>query len=241
MPFGCTPHKEQQEEVISHLPRSDSNARAHRPQTLLPHKEQGRKGAATLRRACSKPMNRMKNWENSLYRSFGTLDGPGIRFVVFLIGCYLRCKFCHNIDVVLCKILLMNCGRTRGKILRNKPYLDASGGGVTVSGGEPFFQTDFLEEFLEKCHENGIPHCCRYLSQNISRTFRDAFAKHTDLFLISLKHFDDSTHRFLTGRNKDILENIRQLSAMKNAFWFRYVILQGYRRKKIFLHSHFIL
>lgn len=165
--------------------------------------------------------------------SLGTLDGPGIRFVVFLAGCYLRCKFCHNIDVVLCKDpLFLTANDLLEKILRNKPYLEASGGGVTVSGGEPFYQTDFLEEFLEKCQENNI-HTAVDTSLKTSSEHLERIAKYTDLFLISLKHFDDKTHHFLTARgNVDILENVRHLSDMKKRIWFRYLILPGYTDTK---------
>lgn len=209
---------------------SDSNARAHRPPNLAPPQGAGAEGACNTS-ACVLKTHESHEKIGRIHsiESFGTLDGPGIRFVVFLAGCYLRCKFCHNIDVVLCKDpLLMSAEELVAKILRNKPYLDASGGGVTVSGGEPFFQTDFLEEFLEKCHESGI-HTTVDTSLKTSTEHLERIAKHTDLFLTSLKHFDENTHRFLTGRgNKDILENIRQLSTMKKRIWFRYVILPGY-------------
>ncbi len=161
--------------------------------------------------------------------SFGTLDGPGIRTVIFLAGCFLRCKYCHNIDVVLTKNpAYYTPQELLERVLSNKPYLDASGGGVTVSGGDPFFQAHFLAEFFELCQQKGI-HTAADTSLKTNRQMLELVEPHTDMFLVSLKHFDDATHRFLTGRgNKDILENIRYLSGLKKRIWFRYLILPGY-------------
>src|SRR6056297_2787153 len=89
--------------------------------------------------------------------SFGTQDGPGIRYVVFMQGCPLRCKYCHNPDT-----WSMDGGREVGvnelftKILRCQPYMERSDGGVTISGGEPTLQLEFVYELLARCKEAGI-------------------------------------------------------------------------------------
>ncbi len=162
------------------------------------------------------------------FESFGTLDGPGIRLVVFMSGCPLRCKYCHNIDVVLDKNSPSYIPEEIiKKILKNKPYLDASGGGVTLSGGDPVFQPEFLKEFLKLCKENNV-HTAVDTSLYTSKKLIDDILPYTDLFMVSLKHFDTKKHRWLTGvPNEQILENIHYLSEKKARIWLRYLVLPG--------------
>ena len=92
--------------------------------------------------------------------SMGLVDGPGIRFVVFLQGCAIRCSFCHNPDSRdLCGGEIVESDELMSRILRFRPYFERSGGGVTFSGGEPLLQKDFLIEMLTKCRENGVHTC----------------------------------------------------------------------------------
>lgn len=162
------------------------------------------------------------------FESFGTLDGPGIRFVVFMAGCPLRCKYCHNIDIAVCKNAKKYTPEEVLKmILKNKPYFNASGGGVTLSGGDPVFQSDFLVEFLQLCQEENI-HTAVDTSLYTTKTVIDKISPFTDLFLISLKHFDDEIHKSLTGvSNKQILKNVKYLSDLKKKIWFRFLVLPG--------------
>ncbi len=119
-----------------------------------------------------------------------------------------------------------------GKILKNKPYFDSSGGGVTVSGGEPFLQPKFLTEFLSLCKKNNL-HTAVDTSLHTTKKSINAALPYTDLFMISLKHFDEKTHEFLTGAsNRVILENVKHLSGKKARIWFRYLILPGYTNTK---------
>lgn len=167
------------------------------------------------------------------FESFGTLDGPGIRFVVFFAGCPLRCKFCHNIDIVHAKEPMeLTANEILKQILRDRPYMDASCGGVTVSGGDPFSQPEFLADFLRKCKESQL-HTAVDTSLCAPAKFIPIIAEHTDLFLISLKHFDDKVHRYLTGgSNHLILNNIRLVSELQKRIWFRLLILPGYTDTK---------
>ncbi len=162
------------------------------------------------------------------FESFGTLDGPGIRFVIFFAGCPLRCKYCHNIDVVYAKDApQMTADELVEVILRNKPYIDASGGGVTVSGGDPVSQPEFLIEFFRTCQENGI-HTAADTSLAIAPKWIEPIAAVTDLFLISLKQMDDAEHVRLTEvSNKLILRNIEALNRLGKRIWFRFLILPG--------------
>lgn len=89
--------------------------------------------------------------------SMGLVDGPGIRYVVFMQGCALRCRYCHNPDTWAVNTgQVMEADALFQKILRFRPYFESSGGGVTFSGGEPLLQPAFLTEMLKKCKEAGI-------------------------------------------------------------------------------------
>ncbi len=162
------------------------------------------------------------------FESFGTVDGPGIRFVVFMGGCPLRCQYCHNIDMVLGKVGDEYTPEdVVAKIERNKPYFEGSGGGVTFSGGEPTMQPDFLEATLKLCQEHGI-HTTVDSSLFCAPQVLERIIPHTDLFMVSLKHFDNEMHKKLAGvPNKQILENVHFLSEKGVRLWLRFVLLPG--------------
>lgn len=163
------------------------------------------------------------------FESFGTLDGPGLRFVVFLEGCPLRCLYCHNVDMLdMCDYQEMTPAQLLKTVLPYKPYFESSEGGVTVSGGDPIMQADFVAEFFRLCKKEGIhttlDTSCFTVKKNL-----DKLIPVTDLFMTSLKHFDEKKHLKLTGvSNKPILENIRYLKKNKKRIWFRYLILPGW-------------
>jgi pyruvate formate lyase activating enzyme len=165
------------------------------------------------------------------FESLGTLDGPGIRLVIFLAGCPLRCAYCHNIDVVYCQnsqAQKFTTDEIIHKLKNNQPYFEATGGGVTVSGGDPVLQSAFVIELFQKCQEQGI-HTAFDTSLYTSKSSLDQLLPVTDLFLISLKHFDDQIHQQLTQvSNQKILENITYLSKKKARIWFRYLVLPGF-------------
>ena len=162
--------------------------------------------------------------------SFGTVDGPGIRFVLFLQGCHLQCKYCHNRDT-----WDINGGEYKSvdeiveKINRYKNYIIPSGGGVTVTGGEPLIQASFVLELFKKLKENGI-HTCVDTSGMFALTdgIKEVL-KYTDLVLLDIKHIADEKCKELVGvSNKKELEFARYLSDNNIKMWIRQVLVPGY-------------
>lgn len=161
--------------------------------------------------------------------SFGTVDGPGIRFVLFLQGCHLQCKYCHNRDT-----WDINGGSYKSldaifeKIIRYKNYIYPNGG-VTVTGGEPLLQVKFLIELFTKLKDKGI-HTCIDTSGMTSLT--DDVKKVlslTDLVLLDIKHINDEKCKDLVGRsNKLELAFARYLSDNNIPMWIRQVLIPGY-------------
>jgi len=181
----------------------------------------------------SKPVNKTTGMIHS-FETFGALDGPGIRFVVFFEGCPLRCVYCHNRDMLdLKNYTTMTPRELLNKVLDYKPYF-GSDGGVTISGGDPVFQPKFLLEFLKLCKKARI-NTTIDTSLFTSREVINSIFPYVDLFMVSLKHFNSDTHKCLTGvPNEGVLDNIRYLSGkiesnnMYPKMLFRYVILPGY-------------
>ena len=162
--------------------------------------------------------------------SFGTVDGPGIRFVLFLQGCHLQCKYCHNRDT-----WDMKGGEYKTlddifeKIKRYKNYMMLSGGGVTVTGGEPLLQVKFLIELFKKLKQEGI-HTCIDTSGIVAITDDiKELLKYTDLVLLDIKHIDDEKCKKLVGSsNKRELEFAQYLSDNNIKIWIRQVLVPGY-------------
>lgn len=162
--------------------------------------------------------------------SFGTVDGPGIRFVLFLQGCSLKCKYCHNRDT-----WDMTLGEEKTlegiveKVNRYKTYMTLSGGGVTVTGGEPLLQVKFLIEFFKRLKEENINTCIDTSGMfNITDDIREVL-RYTDLVLLDIKHIDDKKCKELVGAsNKKELEFARYLSDNGKKMWIRQVLVPGY-------------
>lgn len=182
----------------------------------------------------SKPI---KGWVHSI-ESMGTVDGPGIRSVVFLSGCPLRCQYCHNIDVTIPKRgEHLSPEELVTKLRKNKPYFDRSGGGVTFSGGDPLMQLNFLRENLKQLQSEGI-HTCVDTSFFSNWMEIESIMPFTDLFMISVKHLDNKKHKALTKvSNRQILENLKKLSLTEQRFWIRFVILPGITDTKTHLQQ----
>ena len=161
--------------------------------------------------------------------SFGTVDGPGIRFVLFLQGCHLQCKYCHNRDT-----WDINGGTYKSldeifdKIMRYKNYIYPNGG-VTVTGGEPLLQVKFLIELFTKLKENNI-HTCVDTSGMVAITSDiKKLLTLTDLVLLDIKHIDDEKCKKLVGKsNKLELEFAKYLSENNISMWIRQVLVPGY-------------
>ncbi len=147
----------------------------------------------------------------------GTLDGPGIRTVVFFQGCPLKCKFCHNIDTNFPKMgQEYTPEELFKKVIRNQEYWK-NGGGVTISGGEPVMQPEFLLEFLKLLKENNI-HTAVDTCIKTNKKVIDLIHPFVDLWMISLKELNNEKHLELTeSENKQILENIEYVDSKKGA------------------------
>ncbi len=162
--------------------------------------------------------------------TFGTVDGPGIRFVVFVQGCPLKCMYCHNRDTWDIKTgNLTKISDLVAEIKRYIPYMKSSGGGVTVSGGEPLLQPKFVLNLFKELKKLNI-HTA--LDTAGSLAINDDIAellKYTDLVLLDIKHIDDEQAKSLTGiSNKNNLEFARYLSNNHIPVWIRQVIIPGY-------------
>jgi pyruvate formate lyase activating enzyme len=165
--------------------------------------------------------------------TFGSVDGPGIRFIVFLKGCKLRCKYCHNADTWDPNSEDM---RTPDELLdfaeRYRSYWGEEGG-ITVSGGEPLLQIDFLIELFKKAKERGINTCIDTALQPFTREepFFSKFEelmKYTDLLLVDIKHIDRDEHIELTGLpNDNIIDGFKYLSDISKPIWIRHVLVPG--------------
>lgn len=159
--------------------------------------------------------------------SMGLVDGPGIRTVVFLQGCGIRCCYCHNPDTwahdggeVIASEALVN------KLCRFKSYFDASGGGVTFSGGEPLQQPAFLAEALRLCKEAGLHTCID--TAGVGLGDYDAILANTDLVLYDVKHFTPEGYQQITGTTME--RTLAFLDAVQKAdvpLWVRHVVVPG--------------
>ena len=163
--------------------------------------------------------------------SFGAADGPGVRFIVFMQGCHMRCRYCHNPDtwkmdggdeVTADEILK--------RALRFKPYWGKDGG-ITISGGEPLLQIDFVIELFKKAKELGINTCIDTAVNPFTKEepFFSKFEelmKYTDLLLLDLKEINPARHKDLTGfDNSNIIEMAKYLSEINKPVWIRHVLV----------------
>ena len=173
--------------------------------------------------------------------TFGTVDGPGVRYVIFVQGCPMRCQYCHNPDT-----WELNAGtlKTVDELLEDyekyRPYL--TNGGLTVTGGEPMMQMEFLIELFKKAKEKDI-HTCIDSSGVVFNRNSESFMsklnellKYTDLIMLDIKHIDDEEHKKLTGQsNKNILDFARYLNEINFPIWIRHVTVPGITYKTEYL------
>lgn len=166
--------------------------------------------------------------------TFGTVDGPGIRYVLFLQGCPMRCLYCHNPDTW--KIgggKAVTADEIIAEYNKNKAFY--SNGGITVTGGEPLLQIDFITELFMKAKALGIHTCIdtsgvTYDADNGSLVEKmDELMKYTDLVMLDIKHIDTNRHLELTGKeNKNILDFSKYLEKKNIPVWVRHVVVEGY-------------
>ncbi len=163
--------------------------------------------------------------------SFGTVDGPGVRFVVFTQGCPFRCLYCHNPDTWDYNAgTLMSADEILEQYAKNKAFY--RDGGITVTGGEPLVQTDFVLELFTKAKAKGIHTCLdtsggTYAANNPKVVAKvDALLDVTDLVMLDIKHIDNEEHIKLVGiPNKEVLAFARHINAKKKPFLVRHVIV----------------
>lgn len=163
--------------------------------------------------------------------SFGTVDGPGTRFVIFFQGCPMRCLYCHNPDTWSAK---GGERRTAESLLKDYESLKEfyrGEGGITATGGEPLMQMEFLTELFELAHKKGINTCldtCGIFWREERRAEFDRLMQVTDLVMLDIKHIDPEEHKKLTKQeNTHILEFCQYLKEINKPMWIRHVVVPG--------------
>ena len=167
------------------------------------------------------------------FESFGTVDGPGIRFVVFMQGCPLRCQYCHNPDTWSAGGKEYSAEEIVSRVLRYRNYFGEKGG-VTVSGGEPLLQIEFVTELFTLLKQEGLHTCVDTSGIMFHADDTESVEKHrkllavTDLVLLDIKHIDDTACKKLTGQsNQNTLAFAKFLSDEGKSTWIRQVIVPG--------------
>ena len=158
----------------------------------------------------------------------GTVDGPGIRFIIFTSGCPLRCLYCSNPD---CRYLengkKVSVDELIEEIQKYKSYMNSSGGGVTISGGEALFQPHFVTEIFKRCRALGI-HTALDTSGYCELKVAKPVLEFTDLVLLDIKSFDPATYRKITSVELEpTLILARYLSEINKPAWIRFVLVPG--------------
>ncbi len=167
------------------------------------------------------------------YETFGAADGPGVRFIVFLHGCPFRCAYCHNPDTWAgTKTTTASADEVLARALRYREYWGTTGG-ITVSGGEPLLQPEFVAELFEKAKAEGVTTCLDTAAGPFTRegdkgaALKRVFAA-TDTVLLDIKHMDEAKHRELTGAsNASVLDCARYLNEQGKTVWLRHVLVPG--------------
>ena len=175
--------------------------------------------------------------------SFGTVDGPGIRYVLFMQGCPMRCLYCHNPDTwqvgigqeVSAEEIIQNWKKNQS-FYRN--------GGITVTGGEPLLQIDFLIELFRLAKKEGIHTCIdtsgiTYSESNTQYIEKlDILMQYTNLVMLDIKHIDPIRHKQLTSKDNDsILAFAKYLESKHIPLWIRHVIVEGYTDDPTYLYK----
>lgn len=161
-------------------------------------------------------------------QTMGLLDGPGIRVVVFLQGCPIRCCFCHNPDTWKVKSNLeITPKELVNQIRMYRPYIE-NGGGVTFSGGEPLMQSEFLLETLKLCKKAGLHTCIDTAGNGYNQTIIKDILKYTDLVLLDVKALDDENYKKITKNSINKFEYfLKLLQKLNKKIWIRQVIVPG--------------
>lgn len=168
--------------------------------------------------------------------TFGLVDGPGIRTVVFFSGCRLRCLFCHNPEMFQRKENNMDVDTLVKKILRSKPYFKRNHGGVTFSGGEPLLQVDFLLEVCKKLKAENIHIALDTAGVGIGKY--DEILSLVDLVILDIKHTNSLGYKKMTGQKMDEVEKfIEHVNKSGKDVWLRQVVVPGITDQEEYLDS----
>lgn len=156
------------------------------------------------------------------------VDGPGTRMTMFMSGCPLRCQYCHNPDTMEMKVgTLERIEDVVKRIKRYKPIFKASGGGLTISGGEPLFQIAFARRVLKEVHDAGI-HTAIDTSGYLGARLRDEDLDNIDLVLLDVKSGDEETYKKVTRRElQPTIDFGDRLNAIGKPVWIRFVVVPG--------------
>lgn len=162
--------------------------------------------------------------------SFGTVDGPGVRFVVFMQGCPMRCLYCHNPDTWAHDAgVQMDAAEVLEKMTRNLPFYET--GGITVTGGEPLLQLDFVTELFSLAKGAGIHTCLDTSGITFDKSHTEKFDRLMDvcdLIMLDIKHMDEGEHIHLTGAsNSHVFDFMDYLKFKNKAVWVRHVLVPG--------------
>ena len=166
--------------------------------------------------------------------SFGTVDGPGIRYVLFMQGCPMRCLYCHNPDTWKTgQGKAVTADEIINEVVKNRSFY--SKGGITVSGGEPLLQIEFLTELFKKAKEENIQTCIDTSGVTFDETDTeylsrlDILLSYTDLIMLDIKQIDPEKHKALTGKcNDNILSFAKYIDGKNIDIWIRHVVVTGY-------------
>jgi pyruvate formate lyase activating enzyme len=170
--------------------------------------------------------------EIGYYHSFeitGAVNGPGVRFTLFLSGCPLRCQYCQNPDMwTLRSGRRVTVGRMLDEIAKYARFITTAHGGITVSGGEPMLQYRFLEVLLRRCKEELGLHVALDTSGFLGDRATDEFLDGVDLFLLDIKSGDPETYHLVTSADLEpTLRFARRLSDRGSRMWIRFVLVPG--------------
>ncbi len=170
------------------------------------------------------------------FESFGTVDGPGIRFVLFMQGCPLRCRYCHNPDTWYLKDgkYELSVDEVIADLKKYENFFK-NGGGLTISGGEPFMQAEFVKDVVKKAKSEGIHTAVDTSGCIFNEKVREAL-NYIDLILLDIKCMDEREYQDLTGGSLlTTLEFAKYLSLIKKPMWIRHVLVPGVTDKDEFL------
>lgn len=172
----------------------------------------------------------MKKYKQGVIHSIETLglvDGEGIRIVVFMQGCPLRCLFCHNPDTWTKEGKVVSSNEIVDVVRKYRPFIEL-GGGVTFSGGEPLYQSEFLLDMLKLSKKAGINTCIDTSGTGYTKEYVDDILKYTDLVILDIKSIDLEGYKKITGKSMDEFNYFKEkLKENNTRLWLRQVIVPG--------------